>query len=100
MHTQDGITKGIVIACIAVLSLAIVATVAALSHSVEGIEENSAAAPQHIEPSADNSYLVTPSGNTYVYKFYDDVGAICFLAEGGQRGRQQSVAIYCIPGAK
>jgi hypothetical protein len=95
MRTQDGITKGIVIACIAVLSLAIVATVAALSHDAHDIEAN--AAPGHIEPSEDNSFLVTPNDRTRVYKFYDDVGAICFLAES-QVGN--GVGIYCIPGAK
>ena len=50
----------------------------------------------HIHPNKDNSYLITPSGATKVYKFYDDVGAICFLAETAS----QSASIYCIPGAK
>lgn len=52
-----------------------------------------------ITPDKTNQYLVTPSGETHVYKFYDEVGAICFVAEG-QRGANSAVSIYCIPGSE
>lgn len=48
---------------------------------------------KEIETSADNNYLLTPT-NSRIYKFYDDVGVLCFVAESPR----QDISIFCIPG--
>lgn len=95
---MDYLPRWLVAIILALVAGIIIATGAALSHDAHSIEDNQVEPSQHIEPNATNDYLETPGGKTKVFKFYDDVGAICFLAESSDY--HGGVAIYCIPGAK
>ena len=43
-----------------------------------------------------SSYIETPSGQTRVYKLYDETGVLCFIAES----RNSDVAIDCAPASR